>query len=114
MMKLVNHAALTPETGKDDPTLEVLGLRNNSIGSEGATAIAQVLSCNKTLKKVDLNWNNIGNKGLEAICQNIPPNPPKDFVLVRVFKYILIRIEQQADTNRQRSLYNLLHGARLY
>ena len=35
-------AALTPETGKEDPHLEVLVLRNNSIGSEGATAISQV------------------------------------------------------------------------
>ena len=73
--------ALTPETGKDDPPLEVLNLRNNNIGDEGATKIAQVLTCNKTLKKVDLYWNNIGNKGLEAICNNLRPDFPKDFVL---------------------------------
>ena len=76
-------SALTPETGKDDPPLEVLNLRNNNIGDEGATKIAQVLTCNKTLKKVDLYWNNIGNKGLEAICNNLRPDFPKDFVLVR-------------------------------
>eukprot|EP00802_Teleaulax_amphioxeia_P020658 Tamp_20952.p1 GENE.Tamp_20952~~Tamp_20952.p1 ORF type:complete len:281 (-),score=71.96 Tamp_20952:187-1029(-) len=74
-------SALTPETGKDDPPLEVLNLRNNNIGDEGATKIAQVLTCNKTLKKVDLYWNNIGNKGLEAICNNLRPDFPKDFVL---------------------------------
>jgi len=78
--------ALTPEDGKDDPPLEVLNLRNNSIGDEGATALAQVLTCNKTLKKVDLYWNNIGNQGLCAICNNLRPDFPKDFVLVRTLQ----------------------------
>eukprot|EP00960_Hanusia_phi_P047578 758472-Hanusia_phi.AAC.1 len=74
-------AALTPETGKDDPPLEELNLKNNGIGSEGATAIAQVLTSNKNLKKVNLYWNNIGNSGLQAICQNLRNDFPKDFVL---------------------------------
>ena len=81
--------ALTPETGKDDPPLEVLVLRNNSIGEEGATAIAQVLTCNKTLKKVDLYWNNIGNKGLVALCDVLRPNLPKDYVLVNCIEDVL-------------------------
>ena len=59
----------------------MLGLRNNSIGAQGAAAIAQVLTCNKTLKKVDLYWNDIGNEGLVAICMNLRPDFPKDFVL---------------------------------
>ena len=82
---IVPGAALTPETGKDDPPLEVLVLRNNSIGDEGATALAQVLTCNKTLKKVDLYWNNIGNTGLIALVDVLRPNLPKDYVLVPCF-----------------------------
>jgi hypothetical protein len=82
---IVPHAALTPETGKDDPPLEVLVLRNNSIGDEGATALAQVLTCNKTLKKIDLYWNNIGNTGLVALVDVLRPNLPKDYVLVPRF-----------------------------
>jgi hypothetical protein len=123
----------------------MLSLRNNSIGAEGATQIAQVLlimcgvyqhsssgyvsmhlprgktmyvhllvycifslfdqqielektvplqvlTCNKTIKKIDLYWNNIGNKGLEAICGSLRPDFPKDFVLVSMhFLYFLSR-----------------------
>jgi len=79
--------ALTPEKGKNDPTLEELDLMNNSLGPEGARHIAGVLrSGNKRLKKINLYWNNIGNQGLEAICAGLSArtNYPRDFVLVGV------------------------------
>lgn len=79
--------ALTPEKGKDDPSLEELNLMNNSIGSEGARAIAGVMTCNKRLKKITLFWNNIGNKGLEAICENLRKDHPRDFVLVSALNW---------------------------
>lgn len=74
--------ALTPAKGQDDPFLEELNLCNNSIGSEGATAVAGVLTSNKTLKKVNLFWNNIGNQGLQEICANLRKDLPQDFLLV--------------------------------
>ena len=74
--------ALTPGKGQDDPVLEELDLCNNSIGAEGATAVASVLTSNKTLKKINLFWNNIGNEGLQAICANLRKDFPLDFVLV--------------------------------
>jgi hypothetical protein len=55
---------------------------NNSIGPEGARAIAGVMTSNKRLKKINLFWNNIGNKGLEAICENLRKDYPRDFVMV--------------------------------
>ena len=96
LLTVSDPPALTPETGKDDPPLEVLVLRNNSIGEEGATAIAQVLTCNKTLKKVDLYWNNIGNRGLVAMIDALRPNLPKDYVLVTPFRS-LDSIRTRAD-----------------
>mmetsp|Transcript_19186 Transcript_19186/g.29972 ORF Transcript_19186/g.29972 Transcript_19186/m.29972 type:complete len:224 (+) Transcript_19186:45-716(+) len=74
-------AALTPEKGADDPLLEELDLRNNSIGAEGATALAGVLTSNPNLKKLHLHWNHIGNKGLEAFCMNTRPDFPRDFLI---------------------------------
>jgi len=74
-------AALTPEKGKEDPSLEELNLMNNSIGPDGAREIAQVMTSNKRLKKINLYWNNIGNKGLEAICDNLRKDFPRDFLL---------------------------------
>ena len=41
------HPMFGPESGKDDPPLEVLNLRNNSIGDEGASALAQVIEREK-------------------------------------------------------------------
>jgi hypothetical protein len=50
-----------------NPKLEVLDLRNNRIGPEGAEAIARLLETNKGLIKLDLRWNEIGSAGANAL-----------------------------------------------
>ena len=47
--------------------LTKLNLRENSIGDEGAVAIADALRVNGGLKRIDLRFNNLGDEGKGAI-----------------------------------------------
>ena len=45
-----------------------LNLRYNSIGGEGAKAIAEALKVNPVLNNLDLGYNSIGDDGAKAIA----------------------------------------------
>ena len=47
--------------------LTELNLRNNSIGPEGAKAIAEALKVNPVLTKLDLKYNKLGDAGKKAV-----------------------------------------------
>lgn len=50
-------------------SLQVIDLRNNRIGPEGAGHIAKIIENNSSLQKMDLRWNDIGLAGGRKILQ---------------------------------------------
>ena len=56
--------------------MEYLDLRGNSIRSDGAVALGQMLKVNSTLKKVCLEWNCIGiwESGIAALADSLSIN----------------------------------------
>lgn len=48
-------------------TVQVLDLRNNRIGAEGAGQLCKVIESNSTIQKIDLRWNEIGQKGASKL-----------------------------------------------
>lgn len=54
--------------------LAVLHLRGNSLGIDGAMAIAQGLIDNTTLKLLDLSSNRLGSKGVMLLCEALRGN----------------------------------------
>jgi len=53
---------------------ETVDLRNNSIGDEGAIALAEALKSNRTITNVNLGWNSIGIKGAIALAEALKVN----------------------------------------
>ncbi len=53
-------------------TLEVLCLKNCSITQHGATAIADGLRNNSTLRRLNLDRNRIGDEGMAALSKALP------------------------------------------
>ena len=49
------------------PVLTELNLWNNSIGGDGAKAIAEALKVKPVLTKLDLEYNNLGDAGRQAV-----------------------------------------------
>ena len=47
--------------------LTILSLYRNSIGDDGAKAIAEALKVNPVLTKLDLEYNDLGNAGKQAV-----------------------------------------------
>jgi hypothetical protein len=60
--------------GGDQATLERLFLRGNSIGDDGAIALGECLSINKSLVYIDLAENEIGNTGGRALLSALDQN----------------------------------------
>jgi Ran GTPase-activating protein (RanGAP) involved in mRNA processing and transport len=58
----------------NDPNLTELDLYNNSIGNDGAKAIAEALKVNTVLTRLDLDTNSIGNDGTKAIAEALKVN----------------------------------------
>ena len=56
---------------KNNTVVEEIALCENSIGDQGAIALADVLSRNPSIKMLDLSVNNLTNKGVLALL-NIP------------------------------------------
>ena len=52
---------------KVNPVLTILWLGGNSIGEDGAKAIAEALKVNPVLTKLDLKYNNLGEAGKQAV-----------------------------------------------
>ena len=50
-------------------------LRDNNIGSEGATLLADALGTNETITKLDIAGNNIGDEGAQAIFEMLTTMP---------------------------------------
>lgn len=50
-------------------SLQIIDLRNNRIGPEGAGHIAKIIENNSSLQKMDLRWNDIGLAGGRKILQ---------------------------------------------
>jgi hypothetical protein len=59
---------------ENDPTLTKLILDGNSIGDEGAKAIARALETNTVLTELFLSYNSIGDEGAKAIAQALETN----------------------------------------
>ena len=55
-------------------TLTYLDLGDNSIGAEGARALAEMLPGNATLTTLYLGWNSIGPEGARALAELLPGN----------------------------------------
>ena len=56
-------------------SLTELNLGWNSIGREGAKAIAEALKVNPVLNNLDLGYNSIGVDGAKAIAEALKVNP---------------------------------------
>ncbi|OMJ85729.1 hypothetical protein SteCoe_12925 [Stentor coeruleus] len=52
-------------------SLQLLDLRNNRIGSEGAGFIAKILENNTSIQKIDLRWNELGLAGGRKILSSL-------------------------------------------
>ncbi|KAL0239799.1 hypothetical protein GEMRC1_009907 [Eukaryota sp. GEM-RC1] len=52
----------------------MIDLRNNSIGPEGAIAIAEALKVNSSVSTINLGNNSIGNEGAIAIAEGLKVN----------------------------------------
>lgn len=52
-------------------SLQILDLRNNRIGSEGAGFIAKILENNTSIQKIDLRWNELGLAGGRKILSSL-------------------------------------------
>ena len=52
-------------------SIQVLDLRNNRIGPEGAGVLSRVIELNSTLQKIDLRWNEIGQKGASKLYSSL-------------------------------------------
>ena len=61
--------------------LTTLYLNGNSIGNEGAKAIAEALKVNATLTKLELWANRIGHDGAKAIAEALKFNAPRRVAL---------------------------------
>ena len=59
----------------NDPSLTELDLRSNSIGDDGAKAIAEALKVNTVLTTLNLDRNSIGDDGAKAIAEAFKVNP---------------------------------------
>jgi len=60
----------------NDPTLQVLGLKDNNIRYRGTECLANTLAMNSTLQKLSLHLigNNIGNRGAECVPNTLASN----------------------------------------
>jgi len=67
-------ASAVAEALKVNSTLRWLVLLENDIGSEGASAIACALKGNSTLQRLDLGANNVGDKGASALSEALRMN----------------------------------------
>lgn len=79
-------------------SIQLLDLRNNKIGAEGASAIASFLETNTSISKIDLRWNEIGTLGCQRILQALPRCPSLKFLEVsgnKISEEILIQLENQ-------------------
>lgn len=54
-----------------DSNVQVLGLRGNRFGAEGALLLVELLG---KLTRLDISFNEIGSVGLEGICSALTPN----------------------------------------
>lgn len=52
-------------------SIQVLDLRNNRIGPEGAGVLSRVIELNSTIQKIDLRWNEIGQKGASKLYSSL-------------------------------------------
>ncbi|KAL0239724.1 hypothetical protein GEMRC1_009832 [Eukaryota sp. GEM-RC1] len=62
------------EALKVNSSVSTINLHNNSIGPEGAIAIAEALKVNSSLSRIDLDGNLIGNEGTIAIAEALKVN----------------------------------------
>ncbi|KAL0240076.1 hypothetical protein GEMRC1_010183 [Eukaryota sp. GEM-RC1] len=62
------------EALKVNSSLSTINLYSNSIGNEGAIAIAEALKVNSSLSTINLNNNSIGNEGAIAIAEALKVN----------------------------------------
>ncbi|XP_041473146.1 leucine-rich repeat-containing protein 45-like [Lytechinus variegatus] len=55
-------------------SLEVLDLRNNQIGHDGASQLATAITRNSSLQNIDLRWNNVGIVGGRSLLAGLQHN----------------------------------------
>nr|XP_054763849.1 leucine-rich repeat-containing protein 45-like [Lytechinus pictus] len=55
-------------------SLEVLDLRNNQIGHDGASQLATAIARNSSLQNIDLRWNNVGIVGGRSLLAGLQHN----------------------------------------
>ena len=88
---------------KKNCTLTSINLSDNSIGNEGARAIAQSLEKNCTLTSINLSDNSIGNEGAKAIAQALKTNTTltsMDLSCTQINSNAVIAIRQVLECNR--------------
>ena len=59
---------------ENDPTMTTLNVSDESIGTAGASALAEALKVNKTLKTLDIGVNSIGYAGVTAFAEALVVN----------------------------------------
>ena len=69
----------------------------NSIGDDGAAALAQALNHNSTLASLDLSWNSIGADGAVALAQALNHNGllpfPWDWHVLKYYQEVLFKMK---------------------
>eukprot|EP00808_Paulinella_micropora_P024100 g20686.t1 len=67
-------ASAVAEGLQENKTLRELNIHDNNIGPDGAKAFAKALEVNKSITTLNLNWNNIGPDGAAAIRKALEVN----------------------------------------
>jgi Ran GTPase-activating protein (RanGAP) involved in mRNA processing and transport len=67
-------AKAVAEALKVNSTLQTIFLDNNGIGAEGAKAVAESIKVNSTLQTIDLGYNYIEDEGAKAVAEAIKVN----------------------------------------